>query len=133
MRLLFDRFGADRLILCLDPHAVEIVADFARDRAGLRLLEVDCRMDARFLAGHARRVGLIGASAPPATVAALGRTMQVELEAEAETLRGLRLPGYYRIREGAPGAENCVNLAAFLGIPTDMADEILSAGDLFAD
>ena len=75
----------------------------------------------------------VAAGTPPATVAALGRTMQVELEAEAETLRGLRLPGYHRIREGAPAAENCVNLAAFLGIPTGMAEGILSAADLFAD
>jgi len=133
VRLLFDRLETDRLILCLDPCAADMVADFARDRAGLRLLEVDCRLDAAFLAGHAQRVGLIGPTAPAANVASVSGTLNVELEAELEALRGLRLPDYHRIREGAPLSENCVPLAAFLGIPTETAEGILSAEDLFAD
>lgn len=133
VRLLFDRFGAGRMVLCIDPHAVEIAADFARDRAGLRLLEIDCRLDDAFLLGHARRLGLVGDATPAATCAEVCSALRSELEAEAEALRALKLPGYHRIRESAPAAENCVPLAAFLGIPTAAAEEILRADDLFAD
>lgn len=133
VRLLFDRFGTDRMVLCLDPYAIDAIEDFRADRADLGLLEIDCTLDPAFLAGHARRIGLIGPATPEPTVAAVTAALKVELEAEADRLRALRLPGYHRIREGAGVAEMCVPLAAFLGIPTATAEGILAAGDLFAE
>ena len=133
LRLLFDRLGTDRLAICIDPHALDAVRDFLGDAAEIRLLEVEHRHDAAFLDGHARRIGLIGAATPEATAAEVRATLDLELRAEAERLRGLGLPGYHRIREAAGLVENSVPLARFLGMPTAKAVEILTAEDLFAD
>ena len=133
VRLLFDRLGTDRLAICIDPHALDAVQDFMGDAAEIRLLEVEHRHDAAFLDGHARRIGLTGAATPAETAAEVRATLDLELRAESERLRGLRLPGYHRIREGADMMENSVPLARFLGMPTAKAVEILTADDLFAD
>jgi hypothetical protein len=42
MRMLFDYFQTERLVVCMDPANLDLVEDFARDRSSTRLLEVQC-------------------------------------------------------------------------------------------
>ncbi len=73
MRMLFDYFEADRLIVCMDPGNLDLMQDFASDRSTTRFLEIDCDFSDDYLIGHARRIGLAGAQtsqpAPGAAVA----------------------------------------------------------------
>lgn len=133
LRLLFDRAGADRLAICLDPHDLAFLRDIATDAVDLRLLELDCRLDPAFLSGHAARIGLIGPATPPALAASVTEALAEELAAEAARLRGLALPARYRLREGDDPAEMAIPLAAFACIPTATAAGILAEDDLFAD
>lgn len=41
MRMLFDYFETDRLIVCMDPGSIELLNDFVSDRSVTRLLEID--------------------------------------------------------------------------------------------
>ena len=42
MRMLFDYFESDRLIVCMDPSNLDLLEDFAADRSATRILEIDC-------------------------------------------------------------------------------------------
>lgn len=133
LRLIYDRLGTDRIAICLDPHDLDFLRDLSRDAAELRLLDLDCRLDPGFLAGHAGRIGLTGPETPPAVLRAVTDALAAELAAEAARLRDLGLARHFRLREGDDPAEMAIPLAAFAGIPTATAAEILAAGDLFAD
>ena len=41
MRMLFDYFETDRLIVCMDPSNLDLLEDFASDRSVTRILEID--------------------------------------------------------------------------------------------
>jgi hypothetical protein len=58
MRMLFDYYDTDRLMICLDPANIDLMRDFMSDRANARILELQCVFDDQYLVGHARRVGL---------------------------------------------------------------------------
>src|SRR6056297_1394245 len=68
MRMLFDYFDSDRMVVCMDPGNLDLLEDFCRDRATTRLLEVDCAFSDDYLIGHAMRVGLAGDRTPRETL-----------------------------------------------------------------
>ncbi len=51
VRMLFDYFETDRLVICMDPANLELVRDFYADRSTTRLLEVECQMPSSVAAG----------------------------------------------------------------------------------
>ena len=59
MRMLFDYYETDRLLVCLDPSNLDLVRDFYSDRSQTRLLEIECIYTDAYLEGHAKtgRVG----------------------------------------------------------------------------
>ncbi len=64
VRMLFDYWQTDRLILCIDPANVDLMQDFYSDRSKTRMLEIECDFTDDYLIGHARRVGLAGEATP---------------------------------------------------------------------
>ena len=58
MRMLFDYYRTDQLVICLYPANVALMQDFMTDRANARILELQCVFDDQYLVGHAMRVGL---------------------------------------------------------------------------
>ncbi len=133
VRLLYDAFGGDRLILCMDPADLDLMRDFAADRATTRLLEISCNFGDDYLAGHARRTGLAGAATPPETLARLLPTIRADIAHEGERIRDAGFAHFHAIRQGATPEENAVPLAAFLSIPLETAREIAATDHLFAD
>jgi hypothetical protein len=133
VRMLFDYWETDRLILCVDPASTELIQDFYRDRAKVRLLEIDCGFSDDYLVGHARRVGLASANTPPAALAQLLPTIRYDVRFESDRLRDMDLAGHHRMREGASVEENAQALTEFLGIPPDMARQIAATDYLFVD
>ncbi|MFZ1513472.1 MAG: DUF5928 domain-containing protein [Tabrizicola sp.] len=133
VRMLFEHWRTDRLVLCVDPGSIELIQDFRQDRSRLRVLEIDCEFTDDYLVGHARRVGLAGAETPVAAMQKLLPTIRYDVKFESDRLRDLDLAGHFRIRQGASAEENAEALAAFLDIPAEMAREIAATDYLFVD
>jgi hypothetical protein len=133
VRMLFDYWQTDRLILCIDPANVDLMQDFYSDRSQTRMLEVECEFSDDYLIGHARRVGLAGTSTPKETLDRLLPTIRYDVKFESDRLRDADFEGLYRIRERASVNENTVPLAEFLDIPPEKAREIAATDYLFVD
>jgi hypothetical protein len=133
VKMLFDYYGTDRLVFCLDPSDIATIDDFYADRCVTKLLEIDCRFSEDYLAGHARRVGLAGDRTPGEVLARLLPTIRYDIQFESERIRDRGFPRHWRLREGASPEENAPPLAAFLDIPEAKAREIAATDHLFTD
>jgi Family of unknown function (DUF5928)/Core-2/I-Branching enzyme len=133
VRMLFEHWQTDRLILCVDPGSIELIQDFRQDRSRLRLLEVECVFTDDYLVGHARRVGLAGPHTPVTAMDQLLPTIRYDVKFESDRLRDLDLAGHYRMRQTASVEENAAVLAEFLGIPVETARDIAATDYLFVD
>lgn len=133
VRMLFDRWQTDRLILCVDPGSIELIQDFRQDRSRLRLLEVECDFTDDYLVGHARRVGLSGPHTPVTAMDQLLPTIRYDVRFESERLRELDLAGHFLMRQTASVEENALALAAFLDVTVETAQEIAGTEYLFVD
>ncbi|MFO1201273.1 MAG: DUF5928 domain-containing protein [Tabrizicola sp.] len=133
VKMLFEHWGEDRLVLCVDPGSIELIQDFRNDRARMRLLEIDCDFTDDYLVGHARRVGLAGPHTPVAAMEKLLPTIRYDVKFESDRLRDLDLPGHFRMRQSGTVEENAAALAAFLEVPAETAREIAATDYLFVD
>ncbi|MEZ5910830.1 MAG: DUF5928 domain-containing protein [Paracoccaceae bacterium] len=133
VRMLFDYYQSDRLVICLDPANFDLMQDFYADRSGTRLLEVECDFPDSYLLGHAQRVGLASPDTPDETIKRVLPTIRFDMRFESDRLRDADFEGYQRIRENASREDNAAPLAAFLGVGLDKAQEILSIDYLFVD
>ncbi|MEX5727444.1 hypothetical protein Ga0609869_000797 [Rhodovulum iodosum] len=133
MRMLFDYYDTDRLIICLDPASLELMQDFYSDRSKTKMLEVQCQFTDEYLIGHAHRVGLAGEHTPKEVMDRLLPTIRNDVIFESDRIRDADFPHLYRMRQTASVDENAAPLAQFLELPYDKAREIAAAHYLFAD
>ncbi|MEM9350006.1 MAG: DUF5928 domain-containing protein [Pseudomonadota bacterium] len=133
MRMLFDYYETDRLLICLDPSSFELMMDFENDRSKTRILEVACIFTDEYLLGHAARVGLAGEQTPPETVERLLPTIRGDVKFEHERLRDAGFKQYYRIQEGQSVEDMADSLGAFLSLGSEKANAIASTEFLFTD
>ena len=133
MRMLFDYFETDRLIVCMDPSNLDLLEDFAADRSVTRILEIDCNFSEEYLVGHAMRVGLAGEQTSQETLDRLLPTIRNDMIFESDAIRDAQFENHCRIREVASPEENADELVKFLGMSQDKAHEITSSDYLFAD
>jgi hypothetical protein len=133
MRMLFEYYDTDRLIICIDPSNLDLMHDFFSDRSLTRMLEIECRYSDDYLIGHARRVGLAGDRTGSETLERLLPTIRNDLTHEADRIRDAGFPRYGRIHEVAAPEENAVKLAEFLSLPEPQALELAQSEHLYAD
>ena len=133
MRMLFDYYETDRLIVCMDPGNIDLLNDFASDRSVTRILEIECQFSDDYLAGHAMRVGLAGERTSEETLDRLLPTIRNDMTFESDRIHDAQFEHYTRMRENASTEENASVLAAFLQIPQDKALEIAKTHYLFSD
>jgi len=133
MRMLFDYFATDRMIVCIDPGNLDLLKDLTGDRSVTRLLEVECEMSDDFLTGHAKRIGLAGEHTSAETWERLLPTIRSDILYESDKIRDADFQNYTRLRQKAEPRENAVALAKFLTIPEALAEEITSIEYLFND
>ncbi|MDQ1848828.1 DUF5928 domain-containing protein [Gemmobacter fulvus] len=133
VRMLFDYWNTEKLVVCIDPGNVELMQDFYADRSNIRLLEVECEFTDEYLIGHARRVGLAGEKTPQETIDKLLPTIRYDVKFESDRIRDADFEGFHRIRQSATVEENTGPLAAFLGISLEKAREIADTHYLFVD
>ncbi|MFZ5963147.1 DUF5928 domain-containing protein [Thalassococcus sp. BH17M4-6] len=133
MRMLFDYYETDRLIVCMDPANLDLLEDFCGDRSVTRLLEVECQFSDEYLIGHAMRVGLAGDRTPRETLARLLPTIRHDMTHESDRIRDAGFANHARMREIDPTEVNARLISGFLTIPPDKAMEIAQTEYLFAD
>jgi hypothetical protein len=133
MRMLFDYYETDRLVICLDPGNIDLLEDFGRDRATTRLLEIECHFSEDYLIGHAMRVGLAGAQTPRDTIARLLPSVRNDILLESDRIRDAQFDNHLQLREIDPAEANARALAEFLTVPDQTAREIVALDHLFAD
>lgn len=133
VRMLFDYYETDRLIVCMDPSNLDLMQDFYSDRSRTKMLEVACEFSDDYLIGHAMRVGLAGEHTSQATLQRLLPTIRNDMIYESDQMRDARFPMHLRLRETADPKENAGKLAEFLDIPSDRALEIANSDQLFVD
>ena len=133
MRMLFDYWQTDNLVVCIDPANVDLMQDFYNDKAKVRLLEIECDFTDDYLIGHARRVGLASDKTPQETIERLLPTIRYDVRFEGDRIRDAGFPNLLRIRQSASIDENTVPLAEFLDIPPEKAREIAATEYLFVD
>ncbi|MCB1400604.1 MAG: glycosyl transferase, partial [Rhodobacteraceae bacterium] len=133
MRMLFDYHKSDKLLICLDPAAFDLMQDFVSDKAVTRILEVECSFSDDYLLGHARRVGLAGDRTPQEVIDRLLPTIRYDLRFESDRMRDARFPVFLQMRETESPESNAVALAQFLEIGQENAEQIARTDHLFAD
>jgi len=132
-RMLFDYYGAHRMLICLDPANIDLLRDFHAGGAKIRLLEIECNFSDEYLAGHARRVGLAGKSTPQETVERLLPTIRQDVIYESEQIREAGFERHFLIRENNTVDENAPAIAGFLDMPLESARQIAATNHLFTD
>ena len=133
MRMLFDYYEVDRLMICLDPNNIGLMQDFTSDRADAVVLELACVVDDAYLRGHAKRVGLASEETPPEIVARLLPTLHHEFAYERERIRETRFPRHLVMDQTAGTADNAAMLGELFEIDADRAERIASTPYLFDD
>ena len=133
MRMLFDYYQTDRLIVCMDPSALDLLQDFAGDRSTTRMLEIQCEFSEEYLIGHATRVGLAGDRTTPETFTRLLPTIRNDMTYESDRIRDAEFESLQRIAESASLDDNARALSHFLTISEENAREVVDIEYLFAD
>lgn len=133
MRMLFEYYDTDRLIVCMDSSNLDLMHDFFSDRSKTRLLEIECGFSEDYLIGHARRVGLAGERTSQETLQRLLPTIRNDLNYESDRIRDAGFSHFERITETNSTEENAQPIASFLSISVEQAHEVAKAPHLFAD
>lgn len=133
MRMLFDYFETDRLIVCIDPGSLDLLQDFCNDRSVTKLLEVQCDFTDDYMIGHAMRVGLAGEQTPKDTLERLLPTIRADINFESDRIRDEEFENHLILRESDTRDQQSDLLSKFLDIPPDKAGKITEPDYLFAD
>ena len=133
VRMLFDYYETDRMIICMDPADLDLLRDFCGDRSVTRVMEIDCTFTDEYLTGHAMRVGLAGERTPKETLERLLPTIRHDMVHESDAIRDSEFEYYTRIRESEDPEQNAVALSQFLAISHDKAVEIARTDHLYSD
>ncbi|MBT8410560.1 MAG: beta-1,6-N-acetylglucosaminyltransferase [Octadecabacter sp.] len=133
MRMLFDYYETDKLIICMDTANLDLMQDFFSDRSTTRLLEIECTFTDDYLIGHAKRVGLAGDQTSEETMMQLLPTIRYDVVYESDRIRDAGFENHLRLRETGSPDDNTIPLAEFLSVPEDVARGVAQTPYLFAD
>jgi len=133
MRMLFDYYETDRLIICLDPNNMDLFQDFYADRSKTKLLEIECEFTDDYLLGHAKRVGLAGERTSQETIDRLLPTIRNDVYFETDQIRDANFNRFYRVRQRNDLNKNALQVSEFLDITPDKAQEVMANEHLFSD
>lgn len=133
VRMLFDYYNKDKMLICLDAANFEIIEDFSKDSAHTHLLEVQCEFTDDYLKGHAKRIGLAGEQSTDALLNAVLPTVREDVKFEHKRLRTSGFKNVFAVRENHNVDENATQLAAFAGLSREDAFEIMNQNHIFQD
>ena len=103
-----------------------LLNDFASDSVKLKILEVECDFDDKYLLGHAMRVDLLAEGTEMKDASTLIGTIRNDLNAESERLKDREFDLFWTYKQTGSDKENARALMEFCGIEQSVADEIIS-------
>ncbi|MEO0829002.1 MAG: DUF5928 domain-containing protein [Pseudomonadota bacterium] len=130
LKLLFEHFQTDRLVVCVDPCMADAISDLSRGSGQSSLLDIQCALTDGFLEGHARRLGLISRTGDPQELSSLLPVVRCDLEAETRRLSDVNVAHRYTIMDSVSPDELALALAQFLGVTSQTAQAIAAARPL---
>ena len=133
MRMLFEYYESDRLVVCMDPSNIDLMHDFFSDRSSTRLLQIECDFTDEYLIGHARRVGLAGERTSKLTLERLLPTIRNDMTHETDRIRDAGFDRLNRIRQSDDAETNATKLMEFFSISQDKALKLAQTRHLFDD
>ncbi len=133
MRMLFDYYDTNRLVICLDPSSLDLLHDFFGDRSRTRLLEIQCKFSDEYLVGHAMRIGLAGSQTPQETLERILPTIRQDMVLESDRIRDANFENHVRMREIDNMDDHVSVLMDFLSVEQGTAETIAGTQHLFAD
>jgi len=119
LRLIYEHYDTEKLVICLDPSNLELMHDLFSDAGTTKLLEIG--------------VGLAGEMTPQDTINRLLPTVRHTFEFEADQIRDANFPNSFEICEVNADEANIAALAGFLDVAADVARDILDVDYLFVD
>jgi hypothetical protein len=133
LRMLFDYYDTDRLMICLDPANIDLMRDFMSDRANARILELQCVFDDQYLVGHARRVGLATERTPDEVIQRMLPTLRHEFADQSVRIREAEFQHHWRLREDRGAGENAAVLSDYFNVDAETGYALAETPYLFAD
>ncbi|WP_375175898.1 DUF5928 domain-containing protein [Pseudooceanicola sp.] len=133
LRMLFDYFHSNRMIVCIDPASLDLIEDFCADRSTTTLLDIECDFDTEYLRGHALRTGLASDHTSAEAMDLLIPTIGNAMAMESDRLHDARFANFHRIRQSATVEQNTRALTDFLAVPAELAHELAEDPELFSD
>jgi len=133
IRMLFDYYNSDRLVICLDTASIDLMQDFFSDRSRTKLLEIDCEFSDDYLTGHAMRVGLAGQNTAPEGLARLLPTIRRDIVFESDRIRDSGFAFHAHLREADTVEDRAQIIADFFSLKADVARKIAETEYLFVD
>lgn len=133
LRMLYDYYQTDRLVICVDPSDFDVMRDLASEKADVRFLEVVCSFSDDYLAGHAKRVGLAGERTPPEVMDKVLPTIRYDFQFESDRILNENFAFHERFRESASLDDNAAAIARFFDMDENSAKEVASVHYLFVD
>ncbi|MFS4580988.1 DUF5928 domain-containing protein [Phaeobacter sp. C3_T13_0] len=133
VRMLLDYYEADRMVICLDPSALELMQDFCADRAVTRILQIECTLSDEYLRGHAERIGLAGQQTSSIALERLLPTIRNDIQHESDRIRDVGFDHHSLIRESDSDEQIAEQLMPFLALDRDAALALARTEHLFTD
>jgi hypothetical protein len=87
LRLLFERFDTNRLVVCLDPSNLAVLDDFYSDTCAVKSIYVPCPFSDEFIQGHAQRAGLATEQTTPQEYTQIIPTIRMDFRDQADAIR----------------------------------------------
>ncbi|MEX5579425.1 DUF5928 domain-containing protein [Pseudophaeobacter sp. A-200-2] len=133
MRMLFEYYDSNRLIVCIDPSGLELMNDFASDRSVTQVLHLDCDFTDEYLIAHAQRSGLVGVQTPKQTLDRILPTIRNDILHETDRIRDAGFDPFVTLHETDSAEDKVAKLARVFGITAEQAKDISQNPDLFSD
>ncbi len=133
MRMLFEYYDSNRLIVCIDPSGLELMNDFASDRSVTQVLHLDCDFTDEYLIAHAQRSGLVGVQTPKQTLDRILPTIRNDILHETDRIRDAGFDPFVILHETDSADDKATKLARVFGLTAKQAQDISQHPDLFSD
>ncbi|MEO0342903.1 MAG: DUF5928 domain-containing protein [Pseudomonadota bacterium] len=133
IRLLFDIYKSDQLVIGLDPESTEVLNDLALDRNQTIMLYVARDLDEDYFRGHAERTGQIEGDISDQDWASIYRAMQEKHERSVEDLQHPRLFKYGEVRQKDKHKQRVEAVARILGCQAAEAQDILEKSQILKE
>lgn len=133
LRLLFNEYKSDQLVICVDPEALSLINDFVSDKAQTKILLIESSFSEDYLRGHIKRLGLASDSTPDRIVQEVLQVVRSDLLRESERLHDARYEHFEVVKDNQSSEKNAAAITRFLNVSDEVALKLANTPNLFVD